>query len=72
MSKGSKRRSAKQIDNDFKHVFSDLEDKTPVTQDKLKPWLDMMDDEIDKVYWNLDRADLRKVNSEKNHFIIQA
>ena len=62
MSKGSKRRSAKQIERDFQHVAPVVESQPPPVPEK--PWLTMTDDEIDQEYFHFGRADRTRMKRE--------
>ena len=63
MSQGSKRRSAKQIGRDFKHVFQ-YEDNNVEVENCCKPWLTMTNEEIDQNYWNIGKSDKCRMKKE--------
>ena len=63
MSKGSKRRSAKQIKRDFEHAFGDLK-PAPQKISSAKPWLTMTDKEIDQTYFHFGKADRTRMKKE--------
>ena len=62
MSKGSKRRSIKQIDRDFKYVFPALKPK--IINIPSKPWLTMTPEQIDQSYFHLGKADRTRMKRE--------
>ena len=64
MSKGSKRRSARQIDRDFEYIFSDLQPAKKEPPLSQKPWLAMTPGQIDQAYFHLGKADRTQMKRE--------
>mgnify|MGYP000929533446 FL=1 len=62
MSKGSKRRSWRKAEQDFKHAFP--RPKQPAPTPPQKPWLIMTDEEIDAAYWRVGKADRTRMKKE--------
>lgn len=58
-----KRRSAKQVVRDFNYVFS-CTTHTPRATTPNKPWLKMTDEDIDKNYFYIGKADRTRMKKE--------
>ena len=62
MSKGSKRRSWRQVNQDFNQAFPRPEQPAPTSPQK--PWLTMTDEEIDAAYWRVGKADRTRMKKD--------